>query len=172
MSAGAKLAVVAIGGNSLIRDQDHQSIPDQYETVTVTARQISDIFIRPGACRLVEADAPSAGRQHARPLAHGSRGHEDGFGDRVFDREFADRLVALPSKRFVIVLDRFERGHGAVGDGAHKAHDVKRRLGQIDLAPEKRDARAIFFCLMDEFETVPGRARSATQQADDETGVE
>ena len=44
MSAGAKLAVVAIGGNSLIRDQDHQSIPDQYETVTVTVRQISDMI--------------------------------------------------------------------------------------------------------------------------------
>ena len=44
MSASAKLAVVAIGGNSLIRDQDHQSIPDQYETVTVTVRQISDMI--------------------------------------------------------------------------------------------------------------------------------
>ncbi len=44
MSAGAKLAVVAIGGNSLIRDQDHQSIPDQYETVMVTVRQISDMI--------------------------------------------------------------------------------------------------------------------------------
>ncbi|MEW6568308.1 MAG: carbamate kinase, partial [Chloroflexota bacterium] len=26
----SKLAVVAVGGNSLIKDKDHQTIPDQY----------------------------------------------------------------------------------------------------------------------------------------------
>ena len=30
MTAANKLAVVAIGGNSLIRDKQHESIPDQY----------------------------------------------------------------------------------------------------------------------------------------------
>jgi len=44
MAGEKKLAVVAIGGNALIRDQDHQSIPDQYETVMVTVRQISDMI--------------------------------------------------------------------------------------------------------------------------------
>jgi len=36
-----RLAVVAIGGNSLIRDKQHQSIEDQFETFRNTARQIA-----------------------------------------------------------------------------------------------------------------------------------
>jgi len=44
MSAGAKLAVVAIGGNALIRDKDHQSIPDQYQAVAVTVHQITNMI--------------------------------------------------------------------------------------------------------------------------------
>jgi len=35
------LAVVAIGGNSLIRDKDHLAIPDQYQQVTITAHHIA-----------------------------------------------------------------------------------------------------------------------------------
>lgn len=44
MASGAKLAVVAIGGNSLIRDKDHLSIPDQYQEVAVTAHHITDMI--------------------------------------------------------------------------------------------------------------------------------
>jgi len=32
----AKIAVVAIGGNSLIKDQGHQTVPDQFEAVRET----------------------------------------------------------------------------------------------------------------------------------------
>lgn len=46
MSAGAKLAVIAIGGNALIRDKNHESIPDQYEAVAVTVRHV---------CNMIEA---------------------------------------------------------------------------------------------------------------------
>ncbi|MGO8797645.1 MAG: carbamate kinase [Roseiarcus sp.] len=44
MASEAKLAVVAIGGNSLIRDSDHLAIPDQYQEVAVTARHIADMI--------------------------------------------------------------------------------------------------------------------------------
>lgn len=37
------LAVVAVGGNSLIRDRAHQSIPDQYQALVETARHITDL---------------------------------------------------------------------------------------------------------------------------------
>jgi carbamate kinase len=40
MASPAKLAVVAVGGNALIKDKDHLGIPDQYEQVTITARHI------------------------------------------------------------------------------------------------------------------------------------
>ncbi len=37
------IAVVAVGGNSLIKDSKHQSIPDQYLAVVETARHIADM---------------------------------------------------------------------------------------------------------------------------------
>ena len=39
-----KLAVVAIGGNSLITDKEHQSISDQYKAVCATACHIADLI--------------------------------------------------------------------------------------------------------------------------------
>jgi len=35
--------VVAVGGNSMIRDKAHQSIPDQYKALVETARHITDL---------------------------------------------------------------------------------------------------------------------------------
>jgi len=44
MASDKKLAVVAIGGNSLIRDKDHLSIADQYEAVALTVHHIADMI--------------------------------------------------------------------------------------------------------------------------------
>ena len=38
------LAVVAVGGNALIRDREHLSIPDQYQQVVVTAGHIAGMI--------------------------------------------------------------------------------------------------------------------------------
>jgi len=35
-----KLAVLAIGGNSLIKDKQHESVEDQYDAVCETAKHI------------------------------------------------------------------------------------------------------------------------------------
>ena len=43
MAAG-RLAVLAIGGNALIRDRGHESIPDQYEMVTRIAADIAGMI--------------------------------------------------------------------------------------------------------------------------------
>lgn len=40
----SKLAVIAIGGNSLIKDKQHQKVEDQYEAVVETAKHIVDII--------------------------------------------------------------------------------------------------------------------------------
>ena len=42
--AATRLAVLAIGGNALIRDREHESIPDQYEMVTGIARDIAGMI--------------------------------------------------------------------------------------------------------------------------------
>jgi len=39
-----KLAVIAIGGNSLIADKEHQAVEDQYSAICVTARHIVDLI--------------------------------------------------------------------------------------------------------------------------------
>lgn len=39
-----KLAVIAIGGNSLIKDKDHQRVVDQYEAIRETVTHIVDII--------------------------------------------------------------------------------------------------------------------------------
>lgn len=48
MSKDRPLVVVAVGGNALIRDEQHRSIPDQYETARETVRHLVDL-IRTGA---------------------------------------------------------------------------------------------------------------------------
>ena len=40
----SKLAVVAIGGNSLIKDEAHQSVPDQFNAVRETAVHIAGMI--------------------------------------------------------------------------------------------------------------------------------
>ncbi len=40
----SELAVIAIGGNSLIKDKEHQRVEDQYDAVVETAKHIVDII--------------------------------------------------------------------------------------------------------------------------------
>ena len=40
----SKLAVVAIGGNSLIKDEAHKSVPDQFNAVRETAVHIAGMI--------------------------------------------------------------------------------------------------------------------------------
>src|SRR5512144_1929413 len=39
-----KIAVIAIGGNSLIKDKQHQSVEDQYEAAKATCIHIADMI--------------------------------------------------------------------------------------------------------------------------------
>ncbi|MBN1754993.1 carbamate kinase [bacterium] len=40
----SKLAVVAIGGNSLIKDKNHQTVPDQYQAVAETVSHLANLI--------------------------------------------------------------------------------------------------------------------------------
>jgi carbamate kinase len=44
MISQSKLAVVAVGGNALIRDEQHRSIDDQYDTAQDTVRYVVDMI--------------------------------------------------------------------------------------------------------------------------------
>jgi len=61
MTPNGKLAVVAVGGNSLIIDKDHQSIPDQYNAAALTARAIADMVQAGWNIVLTHGNGPQIG---------------------------------------------------------------------------------------------------------------
>ena len=70
-----KTIVIAIGGNSLIKDAQHQSVPDQFAAVVETVRHITDLLER--GCRIVitHGNGPQVGfillrSEHSRGLLH------------------------------------------------------------------------------------------------------
>ena len=56
-----KLAVVAIGGNSLIRDISHQSVEDQYDAVCETAKHIAGMIVQGYEVVITHGNGPQVG---------------------------------------------------------------------------------------------------------------
>src|SRR5947208_16206946 len=61
MTSHNNLAVVAVGGNSLIRDKAHESIPDQYQEAAITARHIADMIEAGWNVVLTHGNGPQVG---------------------------------------------------------------------------------------------------------------
>jgi len=59
--AAMKTAVIAIGGNSLIKDEKHMSVPDQYAAVVETARHITDLIERGYCVAVTHGNGPQVG---------------------------------------------------------------------------------------------------------------
>jgi len=57
----SKLAVVAIGGNSLIKDEAHQSVPDQFNAVRETAVHIADMIEQGWNVVITHGNGPQVG---------------------------------------------------------------------------------------------------------------
>ncbi len=56
-----KVAVVAIGGNSLIKDKQHQTVQDQYEAAKETCRHIADMIERGWDVAIGHGNGPQVG---------------------------------------------------------------------------------------------------------------
>ena len=70
-----KILVIAIGGNSLIKDAKHQSVPDQYAAVVETVRHITDLLERGYRIVITHGNGPQVGfillrSEHSRGLLH------------------------------------------------------------------------------------------------------
>ena len=70
-----KTIVIAIGGNSLIKDEDHRSVADQYAAVVETARHIVDLVARGFRVVITHGNGPQVGfillrSEHSRGLLH------------------------------------------------------------------------------------------------------
>lgn len=61
MVGQAGLAVVAVGGNALIRDEQHRSIPDQYETAAEAVRYVVDLIAAGWRVVLTHGSGPQMG---------------------------------------------------------------------------------------------------------------
>ena len=56
-----KKAVVAIGGNSLVKDKAHQSIQDQYKAVTETTKHITGMIEQGWTVAIAHGNGPQVG---------------------------------------------------------------------------------------------------------------
>jgi carbamate kinase len=70
-----KTIVIAIGGNSLIKDEKHMSVPDQYAAVVETARHITDLVEHRYRIVITHGNGPQVGfillrSEHSRGLLH------------------------------------------------------------------------------------------------------
>ena len=70
-----KTVVIAIGGNSLIKDDQHMSVPDQYAAVVETARHITDLVERGFRVVITHGNGPQVGfillrSEHSRGMLH------------------------------------------------------------------------------------------------------
>ena len=70
-----KTVVIAIGGNSLIKDAKHQSVPDQYAAVVETVRHITELLERRYRVVITHGNGPQVGfillrSEHSRGLLH------------------------------------------------------------------------------------------------------
>ena len=70
-----KTLVIAIGGNSLIKDAQHMSVPDQYAAVVETARHITDLLEHRYCIVITHGNGPQVGfillrSEHSRGLLH------------------------------------------------------------------------------------------------------
>lgn len=57
----SKLAVVAIGGNSLIKDESHKSVPDQFDAVRETATHIAEMIEQDWNVVVTHGNGPQVG---------------------------------------------------------------------------------------------------------------
>jgi carbamate kinase len=61
MNIMAKTAVVAIGGNSLIKDKKHKSVPDQYTATAETCKHIADMIQQGWNVVITSGNGPQVG---------------------------------------------------------------------------------------------------------------
>jgi carbamate kinase len=70
-----KTVVIAIGGNSLIKDDKHMSVPDQYAAIVETSRHITDLIEKGFRVVITHGNGPQVGfillrSEHSRGVLH------------------------------------------------------------------------------------------------------
>jgi carbamate kinase len=141
------LAVVAVGGNALIQDDQHSTIPDQYAAVCETARHVADMIEAGWNVVLTHGNGPQVGFILRRselaaaevigvPLDYavgdtqGAIGYmfQKAFGNELARRKLARPVVALVTQTLVCASDpAFHNPAKPVGAFLDEATARKRR---------------------------------------------
>ena len=149
MSTQPGLAVVAVGGNSLIIDKAHQSIPDQYDAAAFTSRSIADMVEAGWNVVLTHGNGPQIGFILRRselsikevapvPMDYAGADLQGAIGymfDRALRNEFRRRGIARRPLAVVtqVLVDRadpaFANPTKPIGSHMDEA-DAKRIAGQ------------------------------------------
>jgi carbamate kinase len=146
MASNGRLAVVAVGGNSLIVDPAHQSIPDQYNAAALTARYIADMVAAGWNVVLTHGNGPQVGFILRRselsiaevppvPMDYAGADLQGAIGymfDRALRNEFRRRGIAR-SPLAVVTQTLVDRADPAFADptkpiGSHFDEATARRI--------------------------------------------
>lgn len=76
-NGNGKLALIAIGGNSLILDEKHKSVPDQYQAVVETCRHIGGLIKQGYRVIVTHGNGPQVGFMLRRSELARSEVHEE-----------------------------------------------------------------------------------------------
>jgi len=117
----SKLAVIAIGGNSLIKDSGHQEVSDQYDAICETVKYITDIIEEGYEVVITHGNGPQVGfimrrseiaeeveHMHPVPLVSCDADTQGALGYQIqqaFHNEFAKRGI---SKSAVTIVTQVE----------------------------------------------------------------
>jgi carbamate kinase len=85
-----KIAVIAIGGNSLITDNDHQAIEDQYQAAKDTTKHIADMIEAGWNVAIGHGNGPQVGLILQQSEVAAMRRGEPGFDRLPLAAEFTE----------------------------------------------------------------------------------
>ena len=121
------LAVIAVGGNSLISDNEHMSVEDQYQAVCETARHIADLVEAGWQVVVTHGNGPQVGfilrrseiaeevaHMHPVPLVSCDADTQGAIGYQIqqaLDNEFRKRKISMTAATIVtqIRVDRQDK---------------------------------------------------------------
>ena len=122
--AEKKVAVVAVGGNSLIKDKEHQTIPDQYYAATLTTDNIAGMIQRGWDVVITHGNGPQVGfilrrselsknELHEVPLDYCGADSQGAIGymfQRALHNEFVKRGMQKQSATVVtlVLVDQYD----------------------------------------------------------------
>jgi len=158
MTAANKLAVVAVGGNSLIRDKNHESIPDQSREAAITAHHIAEMIATGWNVVVTHGNGPQMGFVLRRselslhevppvPMDYAGADLQGGIGYmfvKALHNEFRKRRIARKAVA-IVTQTLVDRNDPAFADpskpiGSHMDEQTARRLASRQGWVVKEDA--------------------------------